>query len=454
MKIWSVNPATEEKIQAYETTSMAGIREKVENSRKAFYEWKTTDVAEREELLRSLAKNLLRGKKEYSNLITTEMGKPIRESVAEIEKCGVLCEYYAENFREFLKNEIVKTEAKKSYVTFQPLGVVACIMPWNFPFWQVLRFAVPAITAGNTVILKHSSVCPGSALTLSKVMEESGFPKGVFQVVIGPASVGEALIKSEIDAVSVTGSVETGKRVASLAAERMKKFVLELGGNDPFIVLEDADLRSAVEGAVKGRIVNSGQSCIAAKRFIVVSEVSEEFTDMLVEAVSDLATGDPSLPETNVGPLVREAARERLEKQVLSSVRMGARILIGGRRPERKGYFYMPTVLSKITQDMPVASQETFGPVAPIIVVKDEEAAINIANKSELGLGASVWTKDLKRGERVVDRIEAGITYVNGAVHSDPRMPFGGVKKSGIGRELSHYGLKEFVNIKSIKIFR
>lgn len=452
MKIWSVNPATEEKIQAYETTSAAGIREAVADSKTAFRGWRETRVSERETLLRGLAKALEKGKRTYSELITTEMGKPIREAAAEVEKCGALCEYYAKNAREFLKDEAVKTEARKSYVTFQPLGVVACIMPWNFPFWQVLRFAVPAMTAGNTVVLKHSSVCPGSALALAEAMEEAGFPRGTFQSVVGSAPVGEALIKSGVDAVSVTGSIETGKRVASLAVQEMKKFVLELGGDDPFVVLEDADLKRAVAGAVKGRIVNSGQSCIAAKRFIVVKEVAEEFTEMMVEAVSDLATGDPSVPETDVGPLVREAAREKLEKQVAGSVKMGARVLIGGRRPERKGYFYMPTVLSEVTKRMPVASQETFGPVAPIIVAGDEADALGIANDSELGLGASVWTKDLRRGEAAARRLEAGVVCVNQTVHSDPRMPFGGVKKSGVGRELSHYGLREFVNVKSVKI--
>ena len=452
MRIETINPATEEILKRYEVDSKTRIKNKVDLSRKAFVDWRETSVVERSDLLRSLARSMRKNLDSDAELITTEMGKPIKESYAELEKCMLLCDYYAKNAEKFLEEEIIKTEARKSYVTFEPLGVVACIMPWNFPFWQVLRFAVPAITAGNTVVLKHSSVCPGSALSVRDAFRRAGYPKNVFQVVTGPAEVGEALIKSDVNAVSVTGSLETGKIVAKLAVEGMKKFVLELGGDDPFIVLKDADIDAACRGAIKGRIVNSGQSCIAAKRFIVVKERAEEFTDHIVESTSELVVGDPMSKRTDVGPLVRESARKKLESQVTGSVRMGAKVVLGGGRREGRGYFYLPTVMSNVSSRMPVASQETFGPVAPIIVVKDEEEAVKVANDSELGLGASVWTRNLKEGEDVAKRLEAGIVCVNGTVHSDPRMPFGGIKKSGVGRELSHYGLKEFVNVKSVKI--
>lgn len=453
MKIKTINPSTEETIKIYDVTSASGIKRTVANARKSFQKWKTRSIEERADILKSLSRLLKKRKKEYAETITTEMGKPIRESFAEIEKCSWLCDYYYKNAEKFLQDEIVKTNAKKSYVTFEPLGVVACIMPWNFPFWQVLRFAVPAITAGNTVVLKHSSICPGSALALVDLIDYAGFPKGIFQAVIGPAPIGELLIKSEINAVSVTGSIATGKRIAELASKDLKKFVLELGGSDPMIVLSDANMLKTCQGAVKGRSINAGQSCIAAKRFIVVKSRSKEFTEKFVELTENLVVGDPMSKKTHIGPLVRESARENLERQVNTSVKMGAKILTGGKRPEGKGYFYLPTVLTNVNKKMPVVNEETFGPVSPIIVAKNENHAIEIANDTYFGLGASIWTRNLKRGEKLAKRIEAGLVYVNSAVRSDPRMPFGGVKKSGIGRELSHYGIKEFVNIKSIKIF-
>ncbi|MBI4894253.1 MAG: NAD-dependent succinate-semialdehyde dehydrogenase [Candidatus Aenigmarchaeota archaeon] len=452
MNIQTINPATEEVIGNYEAAKESEIKYAVEKSRTAFAGWRANGISERTALLTRLSKILSKNREKYAGLITKEMGKPIKESLSEVEKCSLLCDYYAENAEKFLEDETVETEARRSYVAFEPLGVVACIMPWNFPFWQVMRFAVPAMTAGNTIVLKHSSICPGSALEICDAMEESGFPKDVFQTVIGSAPVGEALIKSDVNAVSVTGSLGTGKIVAKLAVDGMKKFVLELGGDDPLIILEDADIEEACRGAVRGRIVNSGQSCIAAKRFIVVEGVAQEFTDMLVEETAGLKIGDPTSMKTDVGPLVREAARRKLGEQIDDSVKAGAEILLGGRNTIGKGYFYQPTVMGKVTGKMRVASEETFGPVAPIMVARDEEDAIRIANDSELGLGASVWTRDLERGERVARRLEAGVVCVNGTVHSDPRMPFGGVKKSGVGRELSHYGLKEFVNVKSVKI--
>jgi len=345
----------------------------------------------------------------------------------------------------------VETEADKSYVTFEPLGVIGCIMPWNFPFWQVLRFAIPSIVAGNTVALKHASICTGSGLEIGRLFDKSG-KSGLLNVVVGGANIGEALVRSNINAISVTGSVNTGKKVASIAVLGLKKFVLELGGSDPMIVLEDAKITLACKAAVKGRDINSGQSCIAAKRFIVSKKIEKEFTEKMVQLTKSLIVGDPMNKETDVGPLVREEPLKFLDGQVKSSISQGAKLLLGGKRKEGKGYFYMPTVLSNVKKGMRVVDEETFGPVAPIIGAQDSKDALKIANDTKFGLGASIWTQDIKKAEEFARKIEVGIIYINDTVRSDPRMPFGGVKESGIGRELSHYGIKEFVNIKSIKV--
>ncbi len=452
MFITTINPATEKPIARYKVFSPAQVSAAVKKAREKFAEWEKFSAAERAKLLKNISRLLKKNMKKYAEQITTEMGKPIKESKAEIEKCALLCDYYSENAEKFLEDEIVKTEHKKSFVSFEPLGVIGCIMPWNFPFWQVFRFAVPALTVGNTVVLKHSSVCPGTALEIEKLFQDSGYQKGVFQTVIGGPQVGEALVNSGINAVSITGSVSAGKRIAELAAPQIKKFVLELGGSDPFIVLRDADLKFACESAVKGRMINTGQSCIAAKRFIIVKSRVKEFTEKFVEIIGNLKVGDPMDEETDVGPMVSLKQLEFLHGQVKDSIRAGAKLLLGGHRLPGKGFFYEPTVLGNCTRKMRVVQEETFGPVSPIIAIAGEKAAIAEANNSEFGLGASIWTRDRKKGERLAREIEAGVIFVNGIVKSDPRLPFGGIKKSGIGRELSRYGILEFVNVKSIVI--
>ncbi len=452
MFITTINPATEKPIARYKVFSAAQVSAAVKTARRNFLEWKKISTAERAKLLKNLSKLLKNRSREYGEIITAEMGKPISQSKAEVEKCAWLCDYYYENSENFLADEIVKTEHKKTFVAFEPLGVIGCIMPWNFPFWQVFRFAVPAITAGNAVVLKHSSVCPETALTLVKLFQEAGYPHGIFQTVIGGAEVGEALVNSQINAVSVTGSISTGKKVAALAGPQIKKFVLELGGSDPFIVLRDADLDFACKNAVSGRTINAGQSCIAAKRFIVVKSRAKEFTELFLEHTKNLKIGDPMDEKTEVGPLVNLKQLEFLHSQVQDSVRAGAKLLLGGKRLSRKGFFYEPTILGNCTSKMRVVKEETFGPVSPIISVPNERAAIAEANNSEFGLGASLWTRDLKKAEKLAREIEAGVVFVNGIVKSDPRLPFGGVKNSGIGRELSRYGMLEFVNVKSVAI--
>src|SRR5918993_1019431 len=407
-KIETINPATGKILAAYENVQADEVSRKVKAAREAFPKWKKLDVAERAEHMRRLGRVMRKNREEYSRLVTEEMGKPIRQSLAEIEKCAWACDYYAEHAEAFLRDEIIPTEFRKSFVSFEPLGVVACIMPWNFPFWQVMRFAVPALTAGNVGILKHSSVCLGSAIKIEQAFMDAGFPENIFQAVVGDYRAGEALVQSNIDAVSVTGSVNTGRRVAELASQDLKKFVLELGGSDPFIVLEDADLNQTAYMATQSRLLNTGQSCIAAKRFIVVKEVADKFTTLFVENTQAEVVGDPLESKT--------------------------------------------TIISNVNHNMEVVREEVFGPAAPIIVVNNEEEAIMEANNSEFGLGASIWTNNIDRGIRLARQVESGIVSVNEMVKSDPRLPFGGVKKSGIGRELSEFGIKEFVNVKSVVV--
>ena len=450
--IETVNPATGKPIAKYHNMSIDEIKDKVRNARTALMSWKTLDIGERCSLTRKLGRVMRKNKDEYSRTITEEMGKPIRQATAEVEKCAWLCDYYSETAESFLRDELIPTEFRKSFVSFEPLGVIAGIMPWNFPFWQAMRFAVPALTAGNVEILKHSSVCLGSALKLEDAFLEAGFPEGVFQCVIGNPIVGEALIKSDIDAVSVTGSINTGKRVAELASQNLKKFVLELGGSDPFIVLEDADLNQTAYMAAQSRLLNTGQSCIAAKRFIVVKDVADKFIKLFVENTEAEVVGDPMDSKTTVGPLVRESQRQALSIQVEDARNKGANILTGGNPIDGEGYFFEPTVLGDVKQEMKVVREEVFGPAAPVIVVEGEEEAVEEANNSEFGLGASIWTNNLERGTRLGRRIQSGIVSINEMVKSDPRLPFGGTKSSGIGRELSEFGIREFVNIKSIVV--
>ena len=448
----TVNPATGKVIAKYQNMTDDQIREKVKNARSALKGWKNLDIGERCSLTRNLGRIMRRNKGEYAKLITEEMGKPVRQATAEVEKCAWLCDYYSETAEAFLRDELIPTEFRKSFVCFEPIGVVAGIMPWNFPFWQAMRFAVPAVTAGNVEILKHSSVCLGSAIKLEEAFTDAGFPESVFQAVIGNAAVGEALIRSDIDAVSITGSVDTGKRVAELASKDLKKFVLELGGSDPFIVLDDADLNQTAYMATQSRLLNTGQSCIAAKRFIVVKEVADKFTKLFVENTEAEEVGDPMDPKTTVGPLVRESQRKALSVQVEDAKDKEGKILTGGNTIGGEGYFYEPTIVSNVTQDMKIIREEVFGPAAPIIIVNNEEEAVMEANNSEFGLGASIWTNNIERGMRLARQIQSGIVSVNEMVKSDPRLPFGGTKSSGIGRELSEFGIREFVNIKSVVV--
>jgi acyl-CoA reductase-like NAD-dependent aldehyde dehydrogenase len=450
--IETVNPATGKVLARYDNDSDEQVSAKVGKAREAFPAWKKLDIGERAEYMRRLGRVMRKNREEYARLITEEMGKPVRQSLAEIEKCAWVCDYYAEHAEAFLRDQIVPTEFRKSFVSFEPLGVIASIMPWNFPFWQVMRFAVPALTAGNVGVLKHSSVCLGSSLKLKEAFVDAGFPENVFQVVIGDYRAGEALVQADIDAVSVTGSLNTGKRVAELASKDLKKFVLELGGSDPFVVLEDADLSQTAHMATQSRLLNTGQSCIAAKRFIVVKSVAEKFTKLFVENTQAEVLGDPLDPKTTVGPLVRDSQRQALARQVDDARAKGGRVLTGGRQVADSGYFYEPTIVSDTNHEMSMLKEEVFGPAAPIIVVENEEQAVREANNSEFGLGASIWTNNIERGVRLARQIESGIVSVNEMVRSDPRLPFGGVKKSGIGRELSEFGIKEFVNIKSVVV--
>jgi acyl-CoA reductase-like NAD-dependent aldehyde dehydrogenase len=450
--IETINPATGKVIASYNSMSVEEVNQKTKNARNSFENWKKVDISERCTFMRRLGRVMKKNKEDYAKLITEEMGKPIRQSQAEIEKCAWVCDYYSEHAESFLRDELIPTEFRKSFVSFEPLGVIACIMPWNFPFWQVMRFAVPALTAGNVGILKHSSVCLGTALQIEQTFKDAGFPDNIFQSIIGDYRAGEALIQSDIDAVSVTGSVNTGRRVAELATKELKKFVLELGGSDPFIVLEDSDLSQTAHMAAQSRLLNNGQSCIAAKRFIVVKDVVDKFTKLFVEETESEIVGDPMDPKTTVGPLVRDNQREALTKQVDDAKIKGASILTGGNSIKREGYFYEPTIVSQVDHNMKIVKEEVFGPAAPILVVNDQEEAIREANNSEFGLGASIWTNNIERGIRLARKVQSGIVSVNEMVRSDPRLPFGGIKHSGIGRELSEVGIKEFVNVKSVVV--
>ena len=451
MIIKTINPATEEILAEYEAVTEDQVHHQVKDSRMVFETiWKKFDISERAKLLRNLGNLLLQKKKEFATIITNEMGKPISESTAEIEKCSWVCNYYADNGKKFLEPEFLETNAKDSYVRFDPLGVIGCIMPWNFPFWQVLRFCVPALLAGNTVVLKHSSVCPLSGNTIQKLVEDAGFPRGVLRHVVGNYIVGEALVRSNVDAVSITGSTKAGKRVAQIASQHLHKFILELGGSDPFVVLKDADIDKAAKVGVTSRFLNNGQSCIAAKRFIVEQDVIEEFTKKFIEHVEEQVVGDPLDPKTTIGPLVRDDSRDTIVNQLGQSALKGAKVLYGGNVPQMRGFFFNPTVVGNVTPDMTISREEVFGPVAPIISARNPIEAVRFANDTEFGLGASVWSESYAKDNNLAKDFEAGMVFVNSMVVSDPRIPFGGIKNSGIGRELSNYGLKEFVNVKSV----
>ncbi len=445
-KIQTVNPTTGKVISSYDIMSTEQIEHIARNAQNAFEKWKKKEILERCDYIRDLAKILTKNKDRYAKIVTEEMGKPITQSIAEIEKCGFVCEYYSENAEAFLRDEIVPTEYRKSFISFEPLGVVAGIM--LFPFWQVMRYAIPTLIPGNVAVLKHSSVCIGSTLQIQEAFRESGFPENVFQCIPG-----ETLVQTDkIDAVSVTGSVNTGKRVEELAARGLKKYVLELGGSDPFVVLEDADVHQTAHLAAQSRLLNTGQSCIAAKRFIVVKDVAEKFSKLFTQNVEAEVVGDPMNSKTTVGPLVRESQRQTLANQVEDAKSKGGKILTGGKIIAGGGYFYEPTIITNVNLQMVILTEEVFEPAAPIIVVDNEADAIGEANNSEFGLGASIWTSNFEKGVRLARDIRSGVVRVNEMVRSDPRLPFGGIKSSGIGRELSHYGTREFVNVKSIVV--
>jgi succinate-semialdehyde dehydrogenase/glutarate-semialdehyde dehydrogenase len=449
----AINPATGELIREYKDHTPDEVTDIIQSVHDEFLSWRETSFAERKKLMLKAA-DVLREKKEgYARVITLEMGKTIKESRAEVEKCAWVCEYYAENAEKFLADEIVETDASKSMVAFEPMGVVLAVMPWNFPFWQVIRFAAPALMAGNAGVLKHASNVPASALAIENVFQEAGFPKNIFRTLLISAKHVEGVITNpHVKAVTLTGSEAAGMQVASIAGRELKKTVLELGGSDPYIVLEDADLPACVSTSVASRMINAGQSCIAAKRFIVVESKVKEFEEQQAQLMEALKVGDTLSEDTQVGAMARMDLLEELDEQVQESIKLGARLLCGGKKADGLGAFYLPTVLTDVKKGMPVYDQETFGPVSAIISVKDEAEAVKVANDSEFGLGGSVWSKDLKKAEKVARQIETGAVFINGMTKSDPRLPFGGVKKSGYGRELSSYGIREFVHVKSIWI--
>jgi succinate-semialdehyde dehydrogenase/glutarate-semialdehyde dehydrogenase len=447
----SINPATGELLKTFQTLGDSAINSALAESVRAATVWPNTPFGERARLLRAAAQGLRARLDRYADLMVQEMGKPVREARAEIEKCAWGCEYFADHGEQWLGDAAVKTAAARSYVACLPLGTVLAIMPWNFPFWQVFRFAAPALMAGNTALIKHSSNTPQCALAVQEIFDRAGFPPGVARVLLISGTQAERLIANpRVHAVTLTGSEAAGRRVAAAAGAALKKSVLELGGSDAFVVLEDADLEHAASQAVAGRFQNSGQSCIAAKRFILVDSIADRFVTLFEERVRSLKVGDPLDDATQVGPLARADLRDELHRQVLDSVRAGAVCVTGGEPLSGPGNFYAPTILDRVLPGMPAYEQELFGPVAAVIRARDEVDALRIANDNRYGLGGSVWTRDSARGERFARALQTGMGFVNGMVHSDPRLPFGGIKASGYGRELGASGIREFVNVKTV----
>ncbi len=453
MSLQSINPATGEILETFAETSATEVERILATAHAEFLAWRDVPFAGRAELMRRAAAVLRARKTEFARTMALEMGKPIVQGEAEADKCALTCEYYAEHAEAFLAPQPRQTDATKSFVRFDPLGVVLAVMPWNFPFWQVFRFAAPALMAGNAGILKHASNVPRCALQIEEVFREAGFPRGLFAtVLVGSAAVPGLIADPRITAVTLTGSEHAGSQVAERAGRELKKTVLELGGSDPFIVLADADVTAAARTAADARLINSGQSCIAAKRFIAVEPVADAFLAQLADALRARRVGDPLARDTDVGPQARVDLRDALHQQVTESIKRGARLVLGGEIPAGRGAFYPPTLLAAVDRGMPAFDEETFGPVAAVIRAKDDADAVRLANDSTFGLGASLWTRDRAKAERLAARIEAGAVFVNGLVKSDPRLPFGGIKRSGYGRELSEYGIREFVNIKSVWI--
>ena len=454
MSLKSINPANGEEIAAYKEMSTDEVDGILTSVNDAFNSWRKTSFSIRGELLKNAAAILQSNKEAFGRLMSLEMGKPYSQSLAEVVKCAKGCEYYADNTEEILADRIIETDASKSYVSHQPIGIVLAVMPWNFPFWQVFRFAAPALMAGNVGVLKHASNVQGCALAIENIFVESGFPENVFRtLVIGSKHVENVINNPHVKAVTLTGSTPAGRAVASQSGAALKKTVLELGGSDPYVILKDADLDQAVEACVIGRLLNTGQSCIAAKRFIVVAEVLADFQERLIDEMRVKKWGDPFEEDVDLGPMVNETARDEIHNQVLRSVEKGAAILLGGKVPDNPGAYYPATVLGNVRPGMPAFDEELFGPVAAVIAAENEAEAIKLANQTPFGLGAAVFTSDIKKGEKIAsEQLEAGSCFVNDFVRSDPRLPFGGIKASGYGRELSSNGILEFVNSKTVYI--
>jgi succinate-semialdehyde dehydrogenase / glutarate-semialdehyde dehydrogenase len=453
MSVSTTNPATGKIIRTFEPFTAARVSESIDRAVAAYHEHRQTSFSDRAAHMRKAAGIIDAECRELGRLMTLEMGKPYKAAIAEAEKCATACRYYADNAERFLADEPVQMEGSKAWVAFQPIGVVFAIMPWNFPFWQVFRFAAPALMAGNVGILKHASNVPQCALAIEDIFRRAGFVDGAFQtLLIGSEAVEGIIADPRVAAVTLTGSEGAGRSVGSAAGKNLKKSVLELGGSDPFVVMPSADFEAAVSTAVTARMINNGQSCIAAKRFIIHEKIYDEFLKKFVARVSAIAVGDPMDEKTELGPLATAAIRDGLDAQVQASVAKGARVLTGGKKLEREGYYYAPTVIVDIPPDAPAAHDELFGPVASVFKARDLTDAIRIANGTGFGLGASVWTKDDAERDRFIAEIESGLLFINGMVVSDPRLPFGGVKNSGHGRELGEFGIREFVNIKSVRV--
>ena len=453
MSIQTINPTSGEVLETFEPFSQQQINRALDQAQQAFLRWRTMTFAERAKHLHSVASHLRDHKTALARIAVLEMGKSITEAEAEVEKCAWNCDFFADHAECFLADEKVATNATESYVAFRPLGVILAIMPWNFPYWQVFRFAAPALMAGNTAVLKHASNVSRVALEIERVFQEAGLPQGVLRTVLVPGSEAPRLIEDpRISAVTLTGSEVAGVEVAATSGHVLKKTVLELGGSDAFIVLDDADLDEAAQVAVTARFQNNGQSCIAAKRFIVVDSVADAFEQKFVASTARLKVGDPLEYDTRIGPLARRDLRETLDQQVQQSIQQGARVLLGGKAREGKGYFYEPTILTNVTPEMSVFKDETFGPVAAVIRARDVEHAIELANDSKFGLGSNLWTRNIEQARELAARIEAGGVFINGMTASDPRLPFGGVKRSGYGRELASFGIQEFVNVQTVWI--
>jgi len=449
----SISPLTGELLREYQQHSDTVIEEKLRLAQDTFREYRKVSFTQRAQMMTRAGEILDQGKDTFARIMTQEMGKTLRSAVQEAEKCAFGCRFYAENAERFLAREEARTNATRSYVLYQPLGPVLAVMPWNFPFWQVFRFAAPALMAGNVAVLKHASNVPQCALAIEDVFRKAGFPDGVFQtLLIGSDRVNKVIADRRVAAVTLTGSVGAGRSVAAAAGKEIKKTVLELGGSDPFIVMPSADLDRATETAVQARTINNGQSCIAAKRFIVDERIADQFEQKFVQRMASLKVGDPMDPSTDIGPLATADVLRGLQEQVDKSVQMGARVLLGGKRMNRQGNFFEPTVLTEIPKGSPAHEDELFGPVASIFRAKGMADAIAIANDSQFGLGSCAWTNDAEEREMFINQIEAGLAFINGMVASDARVPFGGIKHSGYGRELSYHGIREFVNVKTVSI--